>query len=385
MWDGAIVYLSIFSILGLLATLAIVFRFWSTRLLRNTYHLDDWLSLATLVIHHAFTGVIITAFVKEHLGQDTKWVAENHPASIVGLRKIKIDADIEIEPKLLFILTLMFGLTTTTIRLSVLQFYWRILSSKLVRRGCVILIGVCLSWFVAYELASILICLPVEAQWSPTGRDKCTGISKLQTFAGFFNSFVDVATVVLPIREVWHLRLSPWKKRSIIGVFLIGVGASAISIVRAVASVINGSAGAGRISGPSYALLPSTICIEIYLAIIGACAPTLVPAYKKVCYGKAYGSSIGASTHGYSGRLSTGKQLYAPSRKGDTTALRSFSNPQQEGPFERLDDPLERTAPHSHGEHWTDVTGQTREESSSDVIPLQGIKVTKEISWRSEE
>jgi hypothetical protein len=327
MWDGAVGYISVFAVLGAVATATTVLRLWSARLVRNTYHSDDWLLLLTLLTHHAFTGVIIAAFAREHLGDDTAWVAVHHPASIPGLRK------------LLFVLTLLFGLTTTTVRLSVLIFYWRILNSKLVRRGCVVLITVCVAWFFAYELSYILVCLPVESQWTGRGRDKCVAIPRLQIFAGFFNSLVDVATVILPIREVWNLHLSPWKKRSIIGVFLIGGLASIVSLVRAVASVISASSGAARISGPSYAFLPSTICIEIYLAIIGACAPTLVPAYRRIRHGKDY-------------VVTTTKTPSRPSRRGD---------------------------------HWTDIASRAREDPSTDEVPLQGIRVTNEISWKHSE
>jgi len=77
------------SILAFIATLCIALRFWSRRLVRFSWGLDDYLALAALLVHHAFLASSTVSVVSGGLGQDIRIVATQNPKAIVVLFKVR--------------------------------------------------------------------------------------------------------------------------------------------------------------------------------------------------------------------------------------------------------------------------------------------------------
>lgn len=125
--------------------------------------------------------------------------------------------------KLTFIGTVLYGAGSTSVRLSVIIFYFRIFPTTAVRRGGYIIVGICAAWFVAIEALNLATCTPIAYMWDPTiPGGHCITAPAGVIVLGALNVVIDAVTVALPIHEVIKLNLSREKKFVIFGVFLIG-------------------------------------------------------------------------------------------------------------------------------------------------------------------
>ncbi len=121
--------------------------------------------------------------------------------------------------------------------------------------------------------------------------------------------------------------------------------------------------------------------IEVYVAIIGACLPTLVPVYRQL----RYGDPLKSSTHS-----TTSRQYYNSSKNigiGKGSNMSKGSQPSSQGSFERLNEndfatadyqpttdyqPIVEYQPNHHANivNWSD-SGYAHGNNGS--IPMQGL------------
>ncbi|KAI1190762.1 hypothetical protein F5B17DRAFT_427238 [Nemania serpens] len=288
--------------------------------------------------------------------------------------------------KLTFIGTVLYGAGSTSVRLSVIIFYFRIFPTNAVRRGGYILVGICAAWFVAIEALNLATCTPIAYMWDQTiPGGHCITAPEGVIVLGALNVIIDAVTVALPIHEVLKLNLSREKKVIIFGIFLIGGIATAASLTRLISISLYFNFGAGEGTGATSALLSATTGFEIYIAIIGACAPTLVPVYKKLRGRPVPSDTPVPHRSGYTSRQSR-MQLHTYGGSGtktnpalSRTALRESD--EDERPFKRLDDVHVLVPAKERGELWTDISARP----ASEGIPLGGIRVQRDVTWDSEE
>lgn len=82
--------------------------------------------------------------------------------------------------------------------------------------------GFILTNFTVYLFIVSFQCTPVQSLWDPTIKGKCINPQVIMYSAAGIGIFEDLAILALPIRSVLELRLSAWKKFSIIVVFGVG-------------------------------------------------------------------------------------------------------------------------------------------------------------------
>lgn len=108
-------------------------------------------------------------------------------------------------------------------KLTVLAYYWRMFPSRSIRWGIQILTGVCVAWFVSILVANLVQCQPISRFWNLTGEGFCRFPAAMYSVGvAIPNSVIDFLTVLLPIYEVWHLKLSMWKRIGVCAIFGIG-------------------------------------------------------------------------------------------------------------------------------------------------------------------
>ena len=128
--------------------------------------------------------------------------------------------------KSLFASEISYGLSSSTVKLSVLAFYYRIFPTKVVMLGCYILGSMCIAWTVSIEIVNVIQCRPLRAFWHlelqalPT--TKC--IDPILYFLGnsIANCVIDFVTLTLPVHEIIKLHTSRKKKIGIASIFLLG-------------------------------------------------------------------------------------------------------------------------------------------------------------------
>ncbi|KAI0453361.1 hypothetical protein F5B21DRAFT_287360 [Xylaria acuta] len=371
-WRSSWGYVAATIFLAVLSTLAVALRFWSRRISGLGIHVDDWLALVTLVIHHGLGATTLVAFLVYGLGFDTPSLMRADPSSAMDLQKLT------------FVGTILYGTGSTSIRLSVIAFYFRIFPTKIIRRGGYILAAVCLAWFVAIEALNLATCKPIEYTWNPSIKGHCISAPEGVIILGTASVIINAVTVTLPIHEVMKLSLSREKKLVIFAVFLIGGIACAAGLARLVSISLyltnDGEDGTGATS----ALLSATTGFEIYIAIIGACAPTLVPVYKRLRSRPTPDDAPIPHRSGYTTKPSK-KQSHTYVKGGinpagfSRTALRESD--EDERPFKRFDDIHVLVPAKERGEFWTDISARP----ASEGIPLGGIRVQRDVTWNSEE
>ena len=83
--------IAVCSVFLVFATIFVGLRFWSKQLMRAKWTVDDWLILASLIIHHGFTAAGFTETLAGGLGRDIRLVAAENPYSLVILFKVIIN------------------------------------------------------------------------------------------------------------------------------------------------------------------------------------------------------------------------------------------------------------------------------------------------------
>ncbi|CAI6096060.1 unnamed protein product [Clonostachys chloroleuca] len=288
---GAVI---VFSILSFFTTTVVILRFLAKRLTRQTLGADDWLCLAALLIHHAFMIASCVGVVQGGMRRDVRITAVENPNSVV------------IFFQCLFIAEVAYTYSSPLVKLSVLAFYWRIFPTSGMKLGCKIIGAMCIAWCIAVSILDFVQCRPLKAFWYlelralPTTRCVDTVLHFLAN--SIANAFIDFLTISLPIYEVCKLHTSTERKFKVAFVFLLGGIALAASLVRTATTNVIWRKGLGNFTSKSNrkSLFASNLWsqawrpyIEIYVAIIGACTPTLMPFYRKLRYGEYTASQTG--------------------------------------------------------------------------------------------
>ncbi|OHW99270.1 CFEM domain-containing protein [Colletotrichum incanum] len=120
-------------------------------------------------------------------------------------------------------------------KISILLFYLKIFPKREIRLSCWVLIGLNVVYFIVFELISIFQCIPVEGAWRAWDEEfpaRCNNINIQGWAAAIANILLDLATLILPLRELYNLSLSTKKKVMVMMMFCVGFFVTIVSVVR---------------------------------------------------------------------------------------------------------------------------------------------------------
>lgn len=208
-----------------------------------------------------------------------------------------------------------YSLIVTSVKCSILCLYLRIFSvkgtfTKVVYSVIVITVG----WGIATLFSTIFQCIPVTAVWDHSApHSHCINLNAWFIGTNVPSIILDFAILILPMRVVWHLKLSTGRKVGLSGIFLLGTAwvnpiypfkrnlrtnlfnsASIISILRVRANAkIN-------FSDPTWNSVPIIIwsTVEEDVGVICACLPAMAPLIR-LLFGHRFGSSQTSAAHSY--------------------------------------------------------------------------------------
>lgn len=126
----------------------------------------------------------------------------------------------------------------------------------------------------------------------------------------------------------------------------------------------------GPVRAEEYVTPGMAAIIEIYVAIIGACLPILVPVYNKLRYNDPHHKSA----------TSKGRTI-GTTHTTDRPFVRRRVGSMGEGSFERLDNSSGQYEAAVYEQSHVSSTNWNRTDTSHTDIPLQGIAVKHEIVW----
>ena len=78
-----------------------------------------------------------------------------------------------------------------------------------------------------FEIAGMIIkiweCVPRARMWDKSLDGRCVNFSAFMISSGVFNTLTDIIILLLPIKAVWNLQMTPKAKFGIVSIFTIGL------------------------------------------------------------------------------------------------------------------------------------------------------------------
>ncbi|KAI8966134.1 hypothetical protein F5Y11DRAFT_214288 [Daldinia sp. FL1419] len=206
--------------------------------------------------------------------------------------------------KTLWISPPLWGLSSSLIKMSIVTSYLRIWSSDRFKHICYALVVLLSLFGLTLFFGGIFACIPISHSWAPPDPEShdpkyCMDLPTFMFITSTLNTIIDLIVLAIPIPLFLKLQISPKQRAALTAVFTVGVIVCIASIMRLIAL-----RQLRYDEDPSVSGLPLGIWsgVELNLAIICACLPTLRPVLARafprlLCY--AAGSSPsrrGAST-----------------------------------------------------------------------------------------
>ncbi|KDN71524.1 hypothetical protein CSUB01_12076 [Colletotrichum sublineola] len=356
-------------ILGVIATFTCIGRFWARKLTRLGWGLDDWLALASLIVNHAFCVTTVVATVQGGLGRSIVDVMAEDPMELIIFLKCVVAAEF------------FYGISSPLIKLSLLAFYWRVFPTSFMKKGIYALSAACLGWLIAIFITNCLQCRPLSYTWEQAvtpGTGTCIDLVLYFVGNSIANTLIDILTLVLPIRETMKLQVSSSRRLGICCVFALGSLVVVASLVRFGSLASLYAVGVTDMT-KQYALMWTATVVEIYIAIIGACAVTLVPVYRKMRYGTPYSTGDQRSN-----QISSGRGAFPSSGDASRLGAHNFKRSQNHERLDTSNDSEEYLHNGSGMKYSVSTKDGDRRGGSAEDLPMDTIVVQKDVTWEEE-
>ncbi|KAH8719142.1 hypothetical protein GQ44DRAFT_624042, partial [Phaeosphaeriaceae sp. PMI808] len=176
------------------------------------------------------------------------------------------------------------------IKIAFLLFYLQIFPKRGFRKVVWGFIGFMIASTVAFVLAAVFVCSPVNyawMRWDGEHKGKCINNNSLAFSHAVISILTDFAALSLPITQIWTLHLALKKKIGVLLMFSVGSFVTVVSIVRLRALV-----HFAKTTNVTWDYLETSLwsLIEIYVGIICACMPALNLGLQRI-FPKILGSS----------------------------------------------------------------------------------------------
>ncbi|KAK5988692.1 Satratoxin biosynthesis SC1 cluster 4-like protein [Cladobotryum mycophilum] len=216
---------NVYSCIGMivLTGVSVIIRFTIKIWRRQKLTGDDWICLSSILFFYAYCTIILT-FVLDwsKSGSLEKSELEKYPHELTDFLKMTF----LIEPFTLCVLT--------TVKLSILWFYYKIFASTIINRKIVIGTSVaCGSWFIVTIFICIFQCVPMRKYWETHVQSpKCLNAPRRLVGYEVTNLCLDIIILCIPVPMVWRLQLKSSKKIGVIAIFFLGGFVCLASIIR---------------------------------------------------------------------------------------------------------------------------------------------------------
>ena len=198
--------ISVVAVMMVISTLGVVFRLTARFMSAAPYGADDNLIIAALLFTY---GLNVNEIVAVHYGLGQHQLMLNFDQI---MRFLQSDWTIQ----------LVFGCSISLTRLSLLFFYRRIFATKRFHYLSLVMLFFIIGWWIAYVVAVILSCRPVNAFWDQSVKGHCMNEMTLAYGLTATELAINVVLLVMPVPWIKRLRLPTEKKVAIWGVFMLG-------------------------------------------------------------------------------------------------------------------------------------------------------------------
>jgi hypothetical protein len=172
-------------------------------------------------------GILIKVVASHGLGRDI-WNVSFEDIGYVSYVFIppSLQSFLANKPQIYYWDELMYLSALPLTKISILFFYLRIFPGKTFRNCTFVLMALNVGYLIAFECISIWQCRPLEAawkKWDGTYPAKCNNINVQSWMSAALNILFDLCILILPMPELYKLRMSKKKKVHIMCMFSVGI------------------------------------------------------------------------------------------------------------------------------------------------------------------
>ncbi|EXK24145.1 hypothetical protein FOMG_19117 [Fusarium oxysporum f. sp. melonis 26406] len=188
---------------------------------------------------------------------------------------------------------IVYNVAMCLVKIGILQQYRRIFAIPILQALTFYGLVIMVAWTITIAFLNALICVPVAKFWNSTMPGHCTDPLTVWYVMAGFNLVTDITVFCMPLPVIGSLNLPRRQKIMLLAIFSIGFLTCAISIYR-----IHTLKTAASTKDPTWDNIDAAIWsfLEVTLAIITSCLPTLRPLFSKLMP-KLFASSFGRSNH----------------------------------------------------------------------------------------
>ncbi|KAI0426859.1 hypothetical protein F5Y09DRAFT_317859 [Xylaria sp. FL1042] len=239
---------------------AVAARLASRRMKRSRLLVADYLVIAGLLCTWVLSLIVIEGKLrtKSGLGRHIQQVAD------ADIRQILIG---------LFVAELFYSIGFTVIKLSIIALYRQLFPTRFMLLSTTFLAIFVILWGAALLLVTIFSCTPVHGFWDIDVHAKCVDSKWFFIGNAIPNILADVFLLLLPIHDVWKLKLDRESKIAVSGIFTLGgfvIVASGLRIYFTLAF---------DPMDPTWTYVGLTLwsAVEMNVAVISCCLPMVRP------------------------------------------------------------------------------------------------------------
>ncbi|KAH8682036.1 hypothetical protein BX600DRAFT_505660 [Xylariales sp. PMI_506] len=247
-----------------------------------TWGADDWVMLVTTVASIPLT-VVSYLFAAHGLGQDLYMVSFDNITFVLEMYYYS---------EILYLVVIFLT------KISICCFYLRIFPKRALRVRVYTVIGLTVAAACAFIPITIFQCTPIPGawlKWDGTYEAQCRDVMVQALWGAVASIVLDVATIMLPMTELWGLNLSMRRRAGVMLMFAVGLFVVVVQILRIV-FLLKFSATSNFTRDYTSTSVWSNV--EVYVGIMCGCFPhirTLLTRFAPRIFATTKGGKSSAS------------------------------------------------------------------------------------------
>ncbi|KAH8758002.1 hypothetical protein F5883DRAFT_502585 [Diaporthe sp. PMI_573] len=273
------------------ALIAVCLRIWARRMTKVSWWFDDYFSILGFLFATGYSGIMVEWTLHTYMGV---YLPE-------GLSKEEREAIFQQSRFLSYFNSLCYAASIACSKIAILCLYWRIFKLSPIRIPILVLLGIVTVWILIRTLMLTFRCVPVQSLWDHSITDKVCNINSEQFFLGTIMThfLLDIIILLLPLIEVFRLRMHLAQKIAVAALFLLGtIVCIASGFVLAILVTPSEHVAEETYDYTMFCVWGS---VEVNIAIVSACFPLLRPVFKLI-FPKGVFSSYGKNSYHISGK-----------------------------------------------------------------------------------
>ncbi|KAF2828231.1 hypothetical protein CC86DRAFT_289689, partial [Ophiobolus disseminans] len=182
--------------------------------------------------------------------------------------------------KLILAVIVVYKMTMTLIKISILMIYLRLAVNQTFERLCKVTMGLLVAWQVIVIIVVPTQCTPLRKLWDFTGtvQGHCINANAFYHTTSAFHIAMDLWILVLPLKLILRIPRPPREKIALFIIFGLGIVSTIASIIRLQSLRVFTLS-----NDPFYDSLPINTwsMVEVNIGILCASIPTLKPLVSK--------------------------------------------------------------------------------------------------------